>query len=150
MKKTITMDIPVPLEIFMALCRHREQTGCKEEIWQMAGAAMRDWLQLQQQLASASCNGYQWKNLFLPHGTLLRSVIKGQSFHASVSGDCVMFEGKRVSPSGFVNAHGGAARNAWKAIWLLFPGHARWRLAANCRPAAPARRRMEGVTGQAG
>ncbi|MBA5688363.1 hypothetical protein [Rugamonas apoptosis] len=39
------------------------------------------------------------------------------------------------SPSQFVNAYGCGTRT-WSALWLRFPGEARWRLAADCRDAA--------------
>jgi hypothetical protein len=80
-------------------------------------------------------SGYQWKGLFLPCGTVLRTSFKGRNFQATVDGDCVMFDGRAVSPSEFVNAVGGTARNAWRAVWLLFPDEKIWRIAATCRDA---------------
>jgi hypothetical protein len=49
-------------------------------------------------------SGYQWKHLFLPNGTLLRTIFNDR---------------KIISPSGFANAVGGVQRNAWKAIPAL-------------------------------
>jgi hypothetical protein len=59
----------------------------------------------------------------------------GKPFTIQVDGDCVMFDGRAVSPSEFVNAVGGTARNAWRAVWLLFPDEKICRIAAICRDA---------------
>jgi hypothetical protein len=80
-------------------------------------------------------SGYQWKGLFLPSGTVLRTAFKGRTHQATVQGDAVFFDGRAVSPSEFVNAVGGTARNAWRAVWLLFPDEKIWRPAATCRDA---------------
>jgi myosin-crossreactive antigen len=85
--------------------------------------------------------GYQWKSLFLPAGTVLRAVLDGENTHAIVEGNHVVFDGKQVSPSGFVNTGGRAVRNAWTSIWILFPQQSVWKLAADCRDDAPRRER---------
>ncbi|WP_229417116.1 hypothetical protein [Massilia sp. Root418] len=43
-----------------------------------------------------------------------------------------------MSPSCFANLHGSGNRNAWKAIWLRFPGSDEWLLADVCRSARKA------------
>ncbi|UUZ50448.1 hypothetical protein LP420_11615 [Massilia sp. B-10] len=86
---------------------------------------------------------YQWKSLFLPHGTVLRTVFKGKSHHCRVEVDQILYQGEARSPSGFVNAVGGVRRNAWKSVWLLFPDSKHWQLADTLRarkhPVAPRR-----------
>jgi hypothetical protein len=77
--------------------------------------------------------GYQWKSLFLPNGTLLRTVFNGKNFHCLVEDDRIHFNGQSVSPSGFANAVGGMRRNAWKVIWVLFPNTSEWKLAGTLR-----------------
>ena len=43
--------------------------------------------------------GYQWKSLFLPHGTEVRMSTEAGSFYAQVDGDVILHKGKSVSPS---------------------------------------------------
>jgi hypothetical protein len=81
----------------------------------------------------AVTNGYQWKTVFLPHGTLLRTVFHGKNFHARVEGDRLLFDGAATSPSRFVNAIGGVRRNAWKVLWILLPSATEWKRADSFR-----------------
>ena len=84
-------------------------------------------------LALPATSGYQWKQLFLPNGTLLRTVFNGKNFHCLVEDDQLRYKGLATSPSRFVNTVGGIRRNAWKVTWVLFPGTAAWNLAAALR-----------------
>lgn len=137
--RRFNIAIPVPIPDFQALSDYMERTSRREEIGELAGQAIRRWLA--QQAAEEKIGkgkrpltGYQWKNLFLPSGTILRFTHKCRNYHATVKGDSIVHEGKVVSPSQFVNTIGTAAgRNAWKRVWLLFPGEANWKLAAKCR-----------------
>jgi hypothetical protein len=139
------MSVDVPLAVFMAICEHREKTGCKQEIFEMAGAAITDWLAAQQSptlTGSTARTGYQWKDAFLPDGTVLRTVFGGRNYHAVVEGDALLYNGKPTSPSAFVNAVGCGARNAWTTIWVLRPGKGGWCRAADLRRSVPRRRRQ--------
>jgi hypothetical protein len=136
--RVTTFSIPIPLRVFQDLCTHREKTHFRQEIFEMAGAAIQYWLAAQPSGADVGArapalNGYQWKELFLPSGTLLRTVFKGRNFHAKVEGDNIVFDGKGVTPSEFANAVGGEGRNAWRVIWLCFPNETAWKRAASCR-----------------
>ena len=79
------------------------------------------------------CAGYQWKEVFLPEGTGLRTYFAGRSNFALVEGEEIKFDGQAVSPSRFANLQGSGNRNAWKVIWLRFPGNHEWILADVCR-----------------
>jgi hypothetical protein len=131
----------IPMPVFLEICDYREHTGCKQEISEMAGVAIQQWLQRQRTESLKGkgqvpgLSGYQWKRLFLPDGTALRTVVKGCQLRAKVEEAKIVFEGRAVSPSQFANSAGAVGRNAWKAIWLLFPGSGGWMLAADCRPA---------------
>jgi hypothetical protein len=81
----------------------------------------------------AATRGYQWKSLFLPDGTLLRTVFGGKNFHCLVENDQILYNSQPVSPSGFVNAAGGMRRNAWRSIWILLPENKEWKLADTLR-----------------
>jgi hypothetical protein len=133
--------VPIPYEAFMELSEHMNAIRSRDEIGDLAGAAIRFWLadekrkqQVLPTLAPSLVNGYQWKRLFLPDGTLLRTIFKGRPRVAQVADSQLVFEGATTTPNAFVNSTGGAPRNAWKAIWLLFPGEREWKPAEDCRP----------------
>lgn len=95
--------------------------------------------QPQQLRSTATCDaGYQWKQLFLPEGTRLRASFDRKNYFATVEGNEIKFGEHVVSPSCFANLHGSGNRNAWKAIWLGFPGSQEWLLADVCRAARKA------------
>lgn len=73
-----------------------------------------------------SGNGYQWKKLFLPHGTKLRMQYKEVYFYAKIEGDEVIYEGKPVSPATMVNAISGTSRSAWRDLWFKRPEDKEW------------------------
>lgn len=81
----------------------------------------------------ATVRGYRWKNLFLPDGTRLRSDNYSECHYALVEGDEVRYHGQSVSPNQFNTAAPGMVRNAWRDIWLLFPGERQWKRAVDCR-----------------
>jgi len=78
-------------------------------------------------------DGYQWKQLFLPDGTRLRASFGRTHYFAVVQGAEIRYGEQAVSPSGFANLKGSGNRNAWKAVWLRFPGSELWVLADVCR-----------------
>ncbi len=86
-----------------------------------------------QQSSVAADAGYQWKQLFLPDGTRLRAKFGRETWHATVQDGEIKYGEHLVSPSCFANLHGSGNRNAWKAVWLRFPGTEQWVLADTCR-----------------
>jgi hypothetical protein len=90
------------------------------------------------QPAAPSEAGYQWKQVFLPEGTRLRASFGKQLYYATVEAEQIKYGEHAVSPSCFANLHGSGNRNAWKAIWLRFPGSDEWLLADVCRSARKA------------
>lgn len=83
--------------------------------------------------------GFQWKNVFLPDGTHLRSTFRAQSdFAKVVFGKIVTEDGAVWTPSLFANRYA-RGRNAWRFIWLRFPGEDHWIRAARCRERVQAR-----------
>jgi hypothetical protein len=106
----------------------------------MAGQAIEQWLARQSAQAGTdrmqrrALQGYQWKRVFLPDGTVLRSAFKGESYLGRIERGKIVHKGRACSPSEFANAAGSAGRNAWQVIWLLFPGERDWKLADDCRP----------------
>ncbi len=77
--------------------------------------------------------GFQWKKVFLPDGTSLRTSYRDTIEFAKVVGDhIVSHDGTALTPSLFANRHTNG-RNAWRFVWLHFPGDGYWVRAANCR-----------------
>ena len=77
--------------------------------------------------------GFQWKSLFLPDGTRLRTTWRHATEFAKVTGDHIVSdEGVRLTPSQFANRHANG-RNAWRHVWLRFPGDDYWSRADDCR-----------------
>jgi hypothetical protein len=128
-------SIAVSMEIHQLLFSACIDSGYKQEDWEIAAIAIREWIVRNNpnSLGTHAQSGYQWKHVFLPHGTLLRTVFHGKNHHALVEQDHILHEGRNVSPSEFANAVGGMRRNAWKSIWLLFPNASTWQLATTLR-----------------
>jgi hypothetical protein len=130
------MNFPISITLYQHLLGAAQDTGFKKEYWEIGAEALADWLRRHKPdaIAMAKTAGYQWKQLFLPNGTLLRTVFNGKNHHCTVEDDQVLYEGRSVSPSGFVNAVGGIRRNAWKSLWVLLPDEQTWKLADSLRP----------------
>lgn len=141
------MTIPITHALYHQLLAASSHTGYQKKDWEIAAEAIEEWMRRNHPavLATAGAAGYQWKRLFLPQGTLLRTVFAGKNHHCMVEGDTIVYDGKPVSPSGFVNAVGGIRRNAWKCTYVLFPHTKNWALADTLRPAATHRGRSHDV-----
>src|SRR4051812_2934055 len=100
------MDIPISLEVWQRLCGASFDTGYEKEDWEIAAEAIDDWMRRHKPDAISMnvAKGYQWKSQFLPDSTLLRTVFGGKNYHCLVENDQILYNGKAVSPSGFVNA----------------------------------------------
>lgn len=129
-------SLPISQEIYQQLSFACVDSGFKQETWEIGAAAIREWMirNNPDSIAMPATSGYQWKHVFLPNGTLLRTIFNGRNFHCLVDEDHILYNGQKVSPSGFANAVGGVRRNAWKVIWILFPNSSVWKLAGTLRP----------------
>jgi hypothetical protein len=127
--------LPISLSVYNQLQWASCTTGYKKEDWEIATEAIDEWVRRHDPnaLPGPAHAGYQWKRLFLPDGTVLRTVFGGKNHHCLVDGDHIIYEKRAVSPSGFANAVGGIRRNAWKSIWILFPDSKDWKLADSLR-----------------
>ncbi len=129
------VDLPISIEIYQQLLGAAIQSKTDTEAWEIGAMAIREWMarQCPDMLPMNPARGYQWKHLFLPTGTLLRTVFNGKNHHAFIDGDALLDDGKASSPSRFVNGVGGVRRNAWKLVWILLPGTPTWKRAAEFR-----------------
>lgn len=130
------MSVPITLESYQRLVGASIRGGFKLEYWEIAAIAIQEWLVRHSPdvFPTTVAAGYQWKHVFLPNGTLLRTVFNGKNYHCLVEGDSLRFNGEPTSPSRFANAVGGTRRNAWRVIWVLFPNTTVWKLADRLRP----------------
>ena len=88
-------------------------------------AAVRLWIE-REQYAAQPARGYQWKLLFLPETTLVR-LYHGDRWHVGkVLGDDLIYDGRPVSPHQMAQTVAGDGRNAWRVLWLRFPGEKTW------------------------
>lgn len=77
--------------------------------------------------------GYQWKTLFLPDGTDLRMLYDGNGHYAHVRGDHLTYKGLHVSPRQFTRMVASGVRNAWRDIFVRWPGARDWKRASDLR-----------------
>ena len=79
--------------------------------------------------------GLQWESLFLPNGTGVRMTYGGQHSHAEVRhGGLYHGEDRMRSPSRFASrVANNTSRNAWRDLYVRFPGEDAWQLADGLR-----------------
>ena len=122
------------LELEFYLIDHRP--GVKPEAF--VAELVKRWLAVENERLALrrdgpALRGFQWKNLFLPDGTHLRTAYGEEVDFARVCGDRIRSDdGAAVTPSQFANRRA-KGRNAWRFIWLRFPGNERWVRADDCR-----------------
>ncbi len=135
------MSVPISMAVYHQLLGGPSHTDFDKEYWENAAEAIDEWARRHNpdSFAMPAIRGYQWKALFLPDGTVLRTIFGGTNHHCLVEGDRILYNGKPVSPSGFVNAVGGIRRNAWRCTWILLPDTKTWQLADTLRPPARSR-----------
>jgi len=131
-----TLDFPIriPADILVALGEFSGHTWSDSlALEPIICEAIRRYLQDgpagAPQSAAPSNLGYQWKQVFLPEGTRLRTCFGGRSHFAHVEGEEIKYDGQVISPSSFANLQGSGNRNAWKSVWLLFAGSQEWMIA---------------------
>lgn len=129
--------VHVPLMDFHELEFHlmEARPGVTPDVF--VGELLHRWLLIEKERRTLRENGamcgYQWKNVFLPDGTSLRTSYRdGVEFAKVVDGHIRDDEGAVLTPSAFANRHA-SGRNAWRFIWLRFPGEEYWVRAADYR-----------------
>lgn len=100
-------------------------SGSPLSVTEAVVAAVKLWIE-RAQSAAQPARGYQWKMLFLPETTLVRMHF-GETWHvAKVVGDELIYQGEPVSPHQMAQEVAGDGRNAWRVLWLRFPGEKTW------------------------
>lgn len=130
----------LPAQAMRRLAEFLEESGSRRTPSDVAAEAIDDWIARKRgqlpDVTVASPNGYRWKSLFLPEGSRLRMHWGGESFDALVQGSELMFKGAAVSPRQMTLDVAGTGYNAWRALWVLLPGAARWKQACRLRDEA--------------
>ncbi|MFA9217163.1 MAG: hypothetical protein ACEQSK_08665 [Sphingomonadaceae bacterium] len=123
--------------LLQRLVEQLSRCGGAQDLGQALATALELWLAVQTQLPAAadasSVRGYQWKTLFLPEGTVLRSWSYGEHNYAIVEGDQILHAGRPVSPNQFAQLFARSTRNAWADLYLRRPGDTRYKLACRLR-----------------
>ena len=146
MRDMATHTVHYPLTAYNAFEHHIWDTRPGTRVDSLLFEIIANWLEADKARIAATADknshqGVQWRDLFLPHGTTLRTSVKGEDFYANVVKDCLLCDRNRTSPSAFANRFGIIGRNAWKCIWVRFPGEVNWVRAATLRAQVLERKR---------
>ncbi|WP_305823733.1 hypothetical protein [Massilia brevitalea] len=129
------------LPVLHELADYLERTGSILSPDEALGHAVREWIASREDgkvaldvgAAPRRPGGYQWKCLFLAHGSELRFFHDGQFHYAEVRDDLLVHNNRPVSPRQFMLGVIGEPRNAWHELWVRRPSDARWKLASVLR-----------------
>lgn len=128
-----TMTLQVDTDTLLQLISLLKIRGGAQDLSSAINSAIVLWLREQSQLAAgcdpASVRGYQWKSLFLPEGTELRSWSYGEHNYARVVGDEIIHRGKAVTPNQFAQSFARSMRNAWVDLSVRRPEDKQFRMA---------------------
>ncbi|WON73560.1 hypothetical protein [Nitrosospira sp. Is2] len=134
-----SISVPIPTEQFLEFVNFLQSNSDPRDPVEMVSTAIQYWLdnasckpELLSEVSSA-IRGYQWKNLFLPHGTQIRMQYRGTYSYAKVENDEVIYNGSAISPARLANTIAGGSRNAWHELWIKRPQDKEWKLADECR-----------------
>ena len=130
-----TVSVQLPHPVLLQLIAHLEKHGGPQDLSAVMLAAVELWLCEQQSPhpGRSSLHGYQWKSLFLPEGTRLRSWSYGEHNYAEVVGDQIIHNGRAVSPNQFARSFARSNRNAWSDLSVRRPGDKKWTVASRLR-----------------
>ncbi len=128
-----TMSVQLPPHTLLRLVEQLRRAGGVQDISAAINSALEFWLNATTALPPgtdpANLRGYQWKSLFLPEGTILRSWSYGEHNYACVEGDKIMHKGQSVTPNEFARSFARTARNAWFDLSVRRPGDKHYKMA---------------------
>jgi len=132
-----TVSVQVDADVMLRLISHLKVRGGAQDVTDAIDSAIDLWLRAQAQLPAgcdpASIRGYQWKSLFLPEGTEIRSWSYGEHNYARVVGDEIIHKGKSVTPNEFAQSFARSMRNAWKDLSIRRPEDKQFKMAHRLR-----------------
>lgn len=120
-----TMSLQIDTEVLLRLISQLQIRGGAQDLSAAITSAIELWMREQSKLNKgcdpANLRGYQWKSLFLPEGTELRSWSYGEYNHARVIGDEIIHRGQSVTPNQFAQSQARSTRNAWEDLKVKRP-----------------------------
>lgn len=133
-EKALPLPLPaVPPAAYDELCSFLRQSRSALTPAEAIAHAIKLWIAKTRADAAAPPRGYQWKQLFLPDGALVRLHCRDNWYAAKVIDDELIFLGEAVSPNQMVQQVFDDKRSAWQELWLRFPGEKDWTNAALLR-----------------
>lgn len=114
-----TQTVALPRAAYSALWEFLNRQGRPAALPAVLAEAVELWLAKQHEAKGRY--GYQWKTVFLPEGTVLRSWSYGEHHYAHVKGDQIFYEGRAVSPNQLAQHFGRSTRNAWNDLFIRRP-----------------------------
>ncbi|MBP1203558.1 hypothetical protein JOD97_001572 [Duganella sp. 1411] len=132
-----TVTVQVPTDTLLRLIEKLRRRGGSQDISEAMTKAVECWLEDPARFAPGAdpedMHGYQWKSLFLPAGTVLKSWSYGENNYARVEGDQIIHNGRAVSPNQFAQSFARSTRNAWQDLFIRRPGDKTFKLACRLR-----------------
>ena len=132
-----TMTVQMPTDTLLKLIEKLRRRGGSQDVSEAMTLALERWLADPAAFAPgvdpAGLHGYQWKTLFLPEGTVLKSWSYGEHNYAYVEGDQIIHNGRAVSPNQFAQSFARSTRNAWQDLFIRRPGDQTFKLANRLR-----------------
>ena len=132
-----TVTVQLPTDTLLQLIEKLRRRGGSQDISEAMTKALECWLGDPARFAPGAdpedMHGYQWKSLFLPEGTVLKSWSYGENNYARVEGDQIIHNGRAVSPNQFAQSFARSTRNAWQDLFIRRPGDKTFKLACRLR-----------------
>jgi hypothetical protein len=132
-----TVTVRVPTDTLLQLIEKLRRRGGSQDISEAITKAIECWLEDPARFAPGAdpedMHGYQWKSLFLPEGTVLKSWSYGENNYARVVGDQIIHNGRAVSPNQFAQSFARSTRNAWQDLFIRRPGDKTFKIACRLR-----------------
>ena len=132
-----TMTVQVPTDTLLKLIEKLRRRGGSQDISEAMTRAIECWLadpsRFEPGADAEGLHGYQWKTLFLPEGTVLKSWSYGEHNYARVEGDQIIHDGHSVSPNQFAQSFARSTRNAWTDLFIRRPGDKTFKMASRLR-----------------
>lgn len=127
-----TPHLALPPAVYAELLAYLRESGNTTPPTVAIASAIKLWI-AQCRTSTVPVRGYQWKQLFLPETTRVRMRADEEWHHAEVIEDDLIFQGRPVSPHQMAQQVAGDGRNAWRELWIRFPGKKSWNNAAVLR-----------------
>ncbi|RFP15294.1 hypothetical protein D0T25_19420 [Duganella sp. BJB488] len=131
------MSVQLPTDTLLKLIEKLRRRGGSQDLSEAMTQAIECWLsdpaRFEPGADVSGIHGYQWKTLFLPEGTVLKSWSYGENNYARVEGDQIIHNGRAVSPNEFAQSFARSTRNAWRDLSVRRPGDKTYKSAYRLR-----------------